>query len=533
MMKELTELVTLAEQTLPNHEALLGLLSKNNPEILKLFHAVQANKLRTEAEAIEKAKVGARTKFRQVAKELLCCLEQMVFHIGTDKQVLDDFNHTRIRGFQLMALAKSLSPLICRHSGKRIAEDLLKIGLDYARPEFVVEAAKMLMDYVSVAGEDLKEFDQYYNLYQEYSQWRLLEEKAQIYHDQIKIPFTKKKGLQKEYLSLAQQYISELEPFVGAIKSHSFHLCYYILKSYSHSVNTEYKASSIVHQEAILYFEERPYPCHGTLNIFYYLEIANCVYLAQYTRGRTFYQKAIECSTPGNVNWFNTLEMGFYLCMHEQDYLGAAEMYAQASKSKRFAVLRDTQRETWHILGAYLFIMHKIAGADIPEAMIPKIKSSRFRNEVKDFAQDKTGMNIAILAAEVLLNFVEGKEDELWDRIASLEKYRERYLRNHEETHRAQLFIKIMTILSKYYYDGEKFLEKATPFLNELRAAPLQYSQQAYELEIVPYEQLVQAIAQQLSQKDGSKTEAIVRRANNVQTSLNLNVARASAATSK
>lgn len=526
-MKELTELVTLAEQTLPNHEAMLGLLSKNNPEALKLFHAIQANKFRTEAEAIEKAKVGARTKFRQVAKDLLCCLEQMVSHIGVDKQVLDDFNHSRIRGFQLMALAKSLSPLACRHAGKKIAEELLKIGLDYARPEFVVEASKMLMDYVSVASDDLKEFDQYYNLYQEHSQWRLLEEKAQIYHDKIKMPFTKKKGLQKEYWALAEQYIRELEPFVGEVKSHSFHLCYYLLKSYSHTVNTAYSISSQVHQEAILYFEERPYPCNGTLNIFYYLEIANCVYLAQYKRGRNFYQKAIERAAPGNVNWFNTLELGFYLCMHEQDYLGAAEIYAQASKSKRFAVLRDAQRETWQILGAYLYIMQKITGVDMPDSLIPKVKSSKFRNEIKDFSQDKTGMNITVLAAEVLLNFVENKEDELWDRIASLEKYRERYLLNNEDTHRAQLFIKILAILSKYSYDREKFLEKANPYLNELRAIPLQYSQQAYELEIVPYEQLIQAIAKQLGQKAGGKAETIAWRVKNFQPSTNLNALRA------
>jgi hypothetical protein len=116
-------------------------------------------------------------------------------------------------------------------------------------------------------------------------------------------------------------------------------------------------------------------------------------------------------------------------------------------------------------------------------------------------------MNIAILAAEVLLDFVEGKEDELWDRIAALEKYRERYLRNNEDTHRSQLFIKILAILSKYNYDRNKFLEKAEPYLAEMRAAPLQLSNQAHELEIVPYEQLVQAIATQLNRRWGQKME--------------------------
>jgi hypothetical protein len=112
-------------------------------------------------------------------------------------------------------------------------------------------------------------------------------------------------------------------------------------------------------------------------------------------------------------------------------------------------------------------------------------------------------MNIAILAAEVLLEFVEGKEDVLWDRIAALEKYRERYLRNSEDTHRSQLFIKILVILSKYHYDGDKFLDKARPYLLELRTAPLQLTNQAHELEIVPYERLVRFMAEALVKRKG------------------------------
>jgi hypothetical protein len=112
-------------------------------------------------------------------------------------------------------------------------------------------------------------------------------------------------------------------------------------------------------------------------------------------------------------------------------------------------------------------------------------------------------MNIAILAAGVLLEFVEGKEIALWDRISALEKYRERYLRGSEGTHRSQLFIKILVILSKYNHDGGKFLDKAAPYLEELRTAPLQITNQAHELEIVPYERLVFLMSEVLDKRRG------------------------------
>ncbi|MDX1910431.1 MAG: hypothetical protein SFV22_03040 [Saprospiraceae bacterium] len=517
MVKELTELVQLAEHALPHPETLLGFFSKNNHDVLKLYYAVQANNFRTEAEAIEKAKVGERTKFRQVARELLRCLEQMVSHIGFDKPSFDDLNHHRLRGFQLISITKSLVSLGCRNAAKKTAEEMMKIGLQYGKPEFVAEAAKTFMDHYSVASDDTRAFDEYLALYEEYAHWRLLEEKAQIYIDRIKTPYNKKRGLQKELAVSAQQYVDELSPYVGIIPSHNFHVCYYGLLSCRYTIEARYREASEIHDAAIAYFESRAYACNGTLNIFYYLEIANCVHLARYERGRLFLQKALESGQQGNINWYNTLELGFYLRMHEGDWMGAAELYVLATRHKKFHVLRQGMRETWHILGAYLFIAVSLTGAPLEEGMIPKFKSSKFRNDIKDFSRDKTGMNIAILAAEVLLDFIEEKDDELWDRITALEKYRERYLRDNHDTHRSQLFIKVLTIFARYHYDRDKFIEKAEPYMKEMRRSPLRLTNQAHELEIIPYEQLVELISHSVGLRwDESADKRSLTRASNM-----------------
>lgn len=501
MIKQLTELVTLTDQCLPNAEALLGLLSRNNCDVVRLYRAIQQYNFRTEAEAIQKSNVGERTKFRQVAKELLCCLEQMVLHLGTQK--LAPLLQSRLQGFQLTAKVKSMVALSCKNSAKRSAEALLRIGLETARPEFVVEAAKALMDYVAVAGDDPKAFDTYYALYREHSEWRAVEERAQIYLERIRLPYIRKKAFQKEVGVLAQQYVEELQPYVLNIVSHQFHLSFFSLQSYRYTAEGMYSEASRVHEEAIRYFSQCAYPCEGALNIFNYLEIVNCLYSGNYRRGGEHFDRSLQFSTVGSINWFGTLELGFYLKMYQEDYLGAAQLYHTAVHHKKFNVLRDTQRETWNILGAYLFIVQQLKSLPLPEALVPKVKSSRFRNEIKDFTQDKTGMNIAILSAGVLLEFLEGKELALWDRISALEKYRERYLCGSEGTHRSQLFIKILVILSKYHHDGSKFLDKAGPYLEELRTAPLQLTNQAHELEVVPYERLVILMSEVLIKRRG------------------------------
>jgi hypothetical protein len=503
MIKELTELVSLIEQTLPNPEEMLRFFSQNNRDSIRLYHAIQSNNFRTEADAIQKSSVGERTKFRQVAKELLRCLEQMVLQIGFDKEVFDPVNQGRFRGFQLTAISKSLAIQSCKNAARKTAEELLKIGLEYARPEFVVEATKALMHCVCVSGEAMHEYEAHRKMFETYAKWRLLEERAIVALDLVTLFYTNKKSLQKENAVTAKSFLAELQPYVGLIPSHNFHMAYYLLDSMCYQIEANYRAATASNDRAVAYFSSRQYPCGGTLRIFYYHGITNCVYLAQYEQGERFLQNALNQVLIGNNHWFNTLEIGFYLKMHNEDYLGAAKLYAMAVKHKRFNVLRDTQRETWQILGAYLYIVCQLTELTLPEGMAPKVRSSRFRNDIKDFSHDKTGMNIAILAAEVLLEFVEGKEDELWDRIAALEKYRERYLRNSEDTHRSQLFIKILAIISKYNYDGDKFLDKAQPYLTELRTAPLQLTNQAHELEIVPYERLVRLMAEALAKRKG------------------------------
>lgn len=508
MLKELTELVSLSQQALPNAEDFLAFLSRNNHQVLRLYHAIQSHSFRTEAEAIPKVNIGERTKFRQVAKELLRYLEQMMLYLEFDKNVFDPLNNSRLRGFQLTAIAKSMAPLACKNGARKAAEELLRIGEAFGRPEFVVEAAKVLMDYVSVAGDDLNNFDEYYELYSRYSGWRDIEEKSVIYFDKIKLPSIHMKMNKQEWALQAQQYVEDLNPYAGVINSHNFHVSYYSIKSYRNTLDARHEEASAVHEEAISYFTSRPYPCTSALNIFHYLEITNCLYSGSYLRGNRYFCKALELAAAGSFNWFSTLELGFYLKMHQGEYLRAAEIYNTAVRNKRFSVLRDSQRETWHILGAHLFIVQQLSGFDDTDRLVPQFKSSRFRNEVKSFAHDKKGMNVPILAAAILLEFVEGRLDNLWDRVAALEKYRERYLRNNEATHRSQLFIKSLVVLSRHGYDGNKFLEKVQPFLDELRGTPLHETNQSHELEIVPFERMIRLLADYLLKRKGNHPPA-------------------------
>lgn len=54
MIKELTELVMLAEQSLPGAEELLRFYSRGSRDVEKLYYAIQSATYRTEADAIQR-----------------------------------------------------------------------------------------------------------------------------------------------------------------------------------------------------------------------------------------------------------------------------------------------------------------------------------------------------------------------------------------------------------------------------------------------------------------------------------------------
>lgn len=500
MIKELTELVNLVQQGVPKHEDLLRLLAGNQKEVLLLFRAIADNQYKTDEEVIRGAGIGARTSYKKYGKLLREHLLQLSIFFNQEQKLFDEMTDARLDGFRLLACSKILMFRSSKHSARHAARLLLDIGLQYDRPEFVAEAAKILMDYVLSAGDKPEEFDHYADLYQAYAHWRLWEEKAFLYCCKIRLPYIRKKSLQPEQAGMAAAYVQELESQVGKIPSHCFHLYFFSLKANLYLLNAELQQASRVHDEAIAYFESRPYPCHQTTSIFYCKEAANGIHMEQIDRAEMYLQKALLHTQAGSLNWFYTQQLAVYLFLHKREYGRAAEVYAQATKNKRFASLRAVQHETWHILGAYLYLVQKMTHTYPADKRTLAFKSSRFLNEVPICAQDKNGMNIPILIAHILLQLLEGRDVQMWDRTAALEKYRERYLRDKFDNTRADLFLKTLTILAKSGLDRQQFLRKAQPCLEQMKHIPRHQGSQTHELEIVPYEHWVELILQWLPQ---------------------------------
>lgn len=501
MVKELNELVWYVEKSLWRDEAMLSFLCKERPEVLALYNDLQKEHFRTDEEAAAALGMGLTT-FKKYGKMLREHLRDMVFFYNDEKARADIRLKNLFEGIKDLAAMRLLYARGCRAASRDAAEDLLKKGMAYEWPEFVQQAALYLKECVLRVNGSEKEFEYYSQLYWEYKNWTDLECRAWDYLQRAQLPYRRKAGVRSAESPRLHLYLAELKPHVFKTPSVMFHIYYFLLGNHDALERFDYQALIENCKIALEYLENKPYDIQNPKAVFYYMQVIGYTFLGKYEEGHEAAEAGLAYAAEGTASWFSALEVYLYLAIHTRNYDKAFELYGIAANHRRLPALHEAQQETWHILGAYCYILHRLTGTPLPEGC-RKFKSRKFLNEISTFGADKTGMNIAIMIAHIMLQLIENKDVEVWDRIQALAKYRERYLVDNPFVARSELFVKILVALVKSGFRRDAFRARATPLLNALQKLPLQLTNQVHELEIVPYEHLVQLISNQLVSRHG------------------------------
>lgn len=506
MVKELNDLVHFAKTSVWRDETLLASFCDQAPGVLLLYRVLWSNSLQTDAAVARTAGLSLST-YKILARRLRRHLREMTVFFNDEKAKVDATVKNYVEGALDVALMNTLHGRGYRHAPLEIAKRLYRRGLDYEAPAFAAEALRVLKESVlSVEGNE-KQFEEYSRLFWEYRAHADAEERAADCFQWVKLPYLRRKSVRHHLPELTRQRIEALEPYKGRTPSYMFHVYYYTIRGNFLLETADYEGALRCYDEAIAYFRAKRYPVVNPLAMFHYSKVMACIPLGRYEAGEAAVMASLDCAPDGSFNFFNAYETYYYLAIHTGHYAQALDIFQTVTLHKRFGNLRAPQRETWHILGAYLFVVYRLADLPLPERGLPPFKSYRFANETQAFARDKNGMNVAILIVHLLLQLIEGKYDEVLERISALDKYRERYLRE-ADSDRSEWFIKILMLLLKTGFDAAAFLKKATPLRKKMAAHPRQFTNPVHELEVVPYETLVDLLAGYLRKKNSPRAEA-------------------------
>lgn len=488
MIKEINDLTHFIKTSVWRDEALLSDFSNGKPELLHLYRTVWRNTLNTD-EAAARAAGWGLSAYKIYARQLRKCLRQMAVFFNDEKAGADATTNNQAEGILETAIMNLLHTRGYRHAPAAIAKRLYRRGRDYDAPVFAADALKVLKESVPDTPAGEKELPEYTRLYWEYRAHADTEARAAECYHRAFLPTSRRPTDRQAFLADIRQQLDILRPFSGSIPSFQFHLHYYTVQHKLLLESGDYEGALRCCEEAVAWFSARPYPAPGPLAMFHYGKAPAFMLLGQFDAGEASALEALDFAPGGSGHFFRANEMYFYLAMYAGRYELALDIYQTATLHKRFPQMDLSARESWHILGAYLFLAFRFERLPLPEKSFPTFKSNRFANETRAFNRDKDGMYAAILIAQALMQLLEGKTDYLQDRIQALDKYRERYLRT-PDTERLALFIRILTLLSRANFESGSFRKKVAPMLRQMAGLPRRMVNSAHELEVIPFETL-------------------------------------------
>lgn len=485
LVKSLNEITPLIGERVPEARKILGFLCKGKLEIMAIYDHFQEH-VHPSVEAAADAIPGlGLTSFKKYGAKLLVYLRQMVpMMIEPDDDSLESIIYDN-------ALVKILDAFRCRHTSRIVAESAYERALAQEQAAFALDAVKSLMRCTAtLGGNRKKEFQEFWDINKNLAESVRIQQQVHDLALENLFYKTNKKIVDNDRLQYLKQVEADLRLYVGNIMSLPFHTNYYNLAFdyyFTSGLFAEAYANTL---EGLNYLETRP--CISTEFIgLFHARLCYCsAMLAQYEKGEYHLTQSLKYGEAGTINWFSSLEVGYYLYMRAGNTEKATEIYLKATRHKKFINLSDAIRETWYIIGAYLYIRLVAAGKEIPK-QLPGYKSVKFQNEISQYQFDKGGLNAAALIAGLLLTHLEGQKDKIVDRIDALEKYRERYLLEGH-TPRTALLLKIYLHMARSGFQRRLYGEKLTEYKTELAAI----TPESFEWEIIPGEQIIELMEQ-------------------------------------
>ena len=495
MIKELNSLTWFVHENHPRAEPFLGFLCEEKTEVMHLYRAIRDNAFKTDEEAIEKAQIGERTSYKKYGKILESHLCDILLAIDYGKSKVAGGRKTKLAAVKKLALVRICASIPGKHLSLRLAEEVYEESVRNEWPEIAVEALLIWRASCIVAGvklQQLAKIQEQYHEQRRHTDWYF---RASECFDLHKSHFVHKKGIEPEHREQLGEWLAELAPHVGTIPSYNFHIWYFLMKIDHCAMSGAYAEVLAITEQAVAYLNARGYPVENEIIMFRYNQLIPLYRLERYKEAESCALLCLEEVSKGTSNWFNLYEIYFYCCLHAGWLDKAAAIYHQVVQHRQFPMMRETQHESWVVLGAYLHIALSLNRDAAVAAKLPKFKPARFLNDVPTLALDKHGMNVAILVAHAALYLMDGQTDLVWERINALRKYGERYLAT-EDMRRCNAIVRLLSALAKHGHDRADLAAAAVSPLAALRQVPLSISMQPHEMEVLPWERLFDGLAE-------------------------------------
>lgn len=490
-MEELQELTYILTKYKTRSIEIIGDESRQyDSKIYKLYEAIQKGEVHTDEEAalfIYGEKVIS-SKYRNLKHELKRRLLNTVFF--TDINSKKKREAIYFECWKEWAACQILSQRSAVKNAIRIAENIVQKSIKYEFYDLTVITSQYLKKIYGSRYLDKKKFDHYTKLYeyykkQEYYYNLSLHYKMQLIIDYRVDSVTTNLKIKED----AEKYYSELVAHKNEVDHARFHHNLYSIRLFGAMGTFDYNSAKSISIEALEFMENHKNPSPTSIRYMLLNKLVCHIQLKEFEEGKATAIKCQDYVTVGAFNWFKSNEFFFMLSFHTGNYQEAYNTYHEITnhpRYKNYSILH----ETWTLYRMYLHFLYLVDEIQphSKDKTFTKIRLGRFLNNVPSFSKDKHGMNIPVLIIQMAFLILQRKYDDAAERIDALNKYCDRYLKTDNPNFRCNCFIKMLLQIPISGFHRAGVERRAQRYLDKLKTIEINFSSQAHEVEIIPFD---------------------------------------------
>ncbi len=509
-MRDLIELANLLHKTKLKSSGILDIILEPDSKMQQLYDAIVSARIRSDDDAsawlLDSGEEAS--KLPNLKNKLKDRMLDSVFLLDFKEPGFADRQKAILECYKKWAAAMILVMRNAKIAGIDLLEKLLRHSIRFEFTELTCDILRLLRMHYSTSGGDLKKYENIRDQLHYYLDiWRMENQVEEFYTDLIS-RYVNSKSTKMEVSEQAKVYYSIAKPYLEQCESFKVQLFGRLIHIFGYSSVNDYVTTARLCEEAVSFFDKKDYDSGFALQVFYYNLITCYLQLREFEKGQAIIERCQKLVETGSFNWFKLQELFFLLAMHTAHYEAAAQVLGIVMDDPRFETQSYQVTEIWKIYNAYTHFLIKIG--KLPPESLPSQRNTRFKlgkflNETPVFSKDKRGMNIPILIVQILYALAERDYQQCLDRMEGIEKYCSRYLKQND-TFRSNCFIKMLLQIPTYAFHRERVTRHTQKLYEMLCSVPMEVANQAYEIEIIPYETLWQITVGALG-KESARSE--------------------------
>ncbi len=353
----------------------------------------------------------------------------------------------------------------------------------------VIAMCQKLMAYYGVVEHRPKLLAHYTAIYTTAVADYNVECKSDLYYQATNNQFGKTQSVNKvKMMAEIEAHVAELRPYEHKVRSQKFHLNYYGLQMVYNHIQHDYNGVVAVCDTMISYLRTLPFKSIGPLKQTLKRKAIHLIMLGDYDEASITLNELMPMEMEGSIYWINCQYLFLLIYVYKKEYCEADAFIQSFAESKLYKTAKSVFKPSIALINVYLYLFK------LMEVIPNNIKEGRseVKHYIKDHAsytKDKIGMNIPVVIAQLIEAIVLKNNAEILDRIEALKKYSSRYITKNNGL-RSNCFINMLIEVVKHNYHIVAIERHCRKYYDKLLANPKISSDEAVEIELIPYEDL-------------------------------------------